>query len=234
MSVEGKVVLITGSSSPVGIRLAELFVEAGALTALSVRRSRDVETLQRRFFDRLTHPLILRCDLQQEDEIVRAVHRVVDRYGRIDVVINAVSITGPKLPVINYPVDPWRNVLATNLTGAYLVCREALPWMERQGGGSIINVTSAWGSQIKPQGGAFIISTQALEGLTQLLAAEHRGTGVRINSVEIPGGLTGDAAEDAQWTLPFLWLASDEAGSVTGRKIQAMGFKQPASTTPVN
>lgn len=234
MSVKGKVVLITGSASPVGVRLADSFAESGAELALSVRRSADVDTLQRHFGNQLTPPLILQCDLQFEEDIVRSIHRVVNRYGRIDVVVNAVAVTGPRLPVINYPVDPWRNVLATNLTGTYLVCREALPWMERQGGGSIINVMHSHGGQIKAQGGAFLVSTHALEGLTQLLAAEHRGSGVRVNSIEFAGSLS-DASEDSEdWTQPFLWLASDEAANVTGQKIRAMGFKVPVTSSKIH
>lgn len=234
MSIKGKVVLITGSSSPVGVRLAESFAESGAELALSVRRSADVDLLQRRFADRLTPPLILQCDLQFEEDIVRAIHRVVNRYGRIDVVVNAATVTGPRLPVVNYPVDPWRNVLATNLTGTYLVCREALPWMERQGGGSIINVTHSQGGQIKAQGGAFLVSTHALDGLTQLLATEHRGSGVRVNSIEFAGS-PADASDDGEdWTQPFLWLASDEAANVTGQKIRALGFKVPVTSSKIH
>lgn len=234
MSVQGKIVLITGSSSPVGLRLAESFADAGALLALAVRRNSEVNDINRRFADRAIPPFVLRCDLQFEEEIVRAIHRVVNRYNRLDVVVNAAAVSGPKLPVINYPVDPWRNVLATNLTGAYLVCREALPWMERQGGGSIINVTHAVGRQIKPQGGAFVVSTHALEGLTQLLAAEHRGSGVRVNSVEFPGGLSDETDNSEDWTQPFLWLAGDDAINVTGQKIRVMGFKAPLANSNIH
>lgn len=230
MSIEEKVVLITGATSPIGSRLAEAFAAKGARLALCVRRVQEVDLIERSLQQKNIAALALPCDLRYEEDVVRMIHRVVRRFGRIDVVVNAASVYGPKLPIINYPVDPWRNILATNLTGSYLICREVLPWMERQGGGSIINLTGSSTAGARPSSGAYVVSTHAVEGLTRLLATEHRSAGIRVNCIDlgalIPESSHADGSED--WTAAFLWLASDESAAISGERICAEKFVKPA------
>ncbi len=230
VSLKEKVVLITGATGPIGRRLVEVFASAGAQLAVSVRRPHEVDTMERALRPLDVSLMAVPCDLRYEEDVVRMIHRIVRRFGRIDVVVNAASVAGPKLPIVNYPVDPWRNILATNLTGSYLVCREVLPWMDRQGGGSIINVTSNLAGTGRPEWGAYFVSTHAIEGLTRLLASEHRSTGVRINCVDIgePRSEGPLAADGADWAEAFLWLASDESASINGERICAGKFVKPA------
>jgi NAD(P)-dependent dehydrogenase (short-subunit alcohol dehydrogenase family) len=151
--------------------------------------------------------------------------------------INAASIAGPRLAVVDYPVDPWRNVIATNVTGAYLVCREVLPWMTRQGSGSIINMTSHVAAPTKSIFGASLVASHGVEGLTQILASELRGSGVRVNTVEVsshhfepPDPLDPlhpiQSEPPTDWTRAFLWLASDESALHSGERIRAAEFGQ--------
>lgn len=203
------------------------------MLALCVRRSSDVPTFQQSADDRTAQAVVVSCDLRYEEDVVRMVHRVVQRLGRIDVVINAASILGPKLPVVDYPVEPWRNVIATNLVGTYLVCREVLPWMLRQGSGSIINVTSSVTTDIEPNWGAHLVSASGIDGLTGLLAAEVKGSGVCVNTVEMPAphsasdGVGGDS--DGDWANAFLWLAGEDSADISGERIRATGFALPSS-----
>ncbi len=159
-SLEDKVVLLTGATGPMGCALLDAFLDADAKLALCVRRMAHLPDLEQRLARRLEHTLIVPCDLRYEENVVRMIHRVVQRFGRIDVIVNAAYILGPLVPIMDYPVDPWRDVLATNLTGTYLVCREALPWMTRQGSGSIINVTTSLTGAVKPRWGVRIRSTR--------------------------------------------------------------------------
>jgi NAD(P)-dependent dehydrogenase (short-subunit alcohol dehydrogenase family) len=225
-SIADKVVLLTGSTGPMGSALLDAFLDAGAKLALCVRRMAHLPELEQRLAQRHEHTLIVPCDLRYEENVVRLMHRVVQRFGRIDVIVNAAYILGPLVPIMDYPVDPWRDVIATNLTGTYLVCREALPWMTRQGSGSIINVTTSLTGDVKPQWGAYAVACHAVEGLTRLLAAELDGTGVRVNALDI-GEMQPDltpATPAASWTNAFLHLAGDDSAGRSGECIRAADF----------
>jgi len=225
-SIEDKVVLLTGSTGPMGRALLDAFLDAGAKLALCVRRMAHLPDLEQRLAERLEHTMIVPCDLRYEENVVRMIHRVVQRFGRIDVIVNAAYVLGPQVPIMEYPVDPWRDVVATNLTGTYLVCREALPWMTRQGSGSIINVTTSLTRDVKPRWGAYAVTGYAVEGLTRLLASELDGTGVRVNAVDIgemqPNLAPATPAE--VWTNAFLHLASDESSARNGECVRADDF----------
>ncbi len=224
-SVRGKVVLITGATGPMGRSLVDAFSKAGARLALCVRRMAHLPELEQLLTDQHEHAMIVPCDLRYEENVVRLVHRVVQRFGRIDVVVNAAFICGPRVPVVDYPAEPWRDVIATNLTGAYLLCREALPWMTRQGSGSIIHMTSSLASSVRPAGGAYMVGNVAIEGLTRLLAAELMGTGVRVNCVDV-GTMTAhhEPADGEGWTGAFLWLAGDDSAGQSGERVRAADF----------
>lgn len=216
--------MITGAKGDAGRALADAFARSGADLALAVRRVGDVAAIDRQFALRGQFPLMQVCDLRYEEDIVRMVHRVVRRFGRIDAVINAGSASGPRLRLVDYPVEPWRNVLATNLTGTFLVCREVLPWMERQGGGSIINVIQTGGREV---GAANAIACRAIEGLTQQLAVEAKALGVRVNAVDLPlfqpaEGLT----ESDGWTETFVWLVHESSAAATGRRISTAEYQK--------
>jgi len=221
-----KVVLIAGATGPVGGRLIGAFSAAGAQLALCVRRLSDMPDMERTLKKLHTQALVIPCDLRFEEDVVRLVHRVIQRLGRIDVVVNAASVVGPRLTVSDYPIEPWRNVFATNVTGTYLLCREVSPWMRRQGGGSIINVTSSMTATPQPQLGAYYVAAQSIEGLTKLLALELKDDGVRVNTIRLAEDAVLPDQEDPQpdWTRAFLWLAGDDSIATSGTRIATAEF----------
>lgn len=222
-SLHGKVVLITGATAPMGRELIDAFLAAGCKLALCVRRMAHLPELEQHLADHVARTMIVPCDLRYEENVVRMIHRVVHRFGRLDAIVNAACILGPKLPLVDYPMDPWRDVMATNVTGVYLVCREALPWMVRQKAGSIVNITTSLTTNVKAQSGAYFVSNCAIEGLTRLLAAELKGTGVRVNCVDV-GTMTADirpAGGGDAWVRTILRLASDESGGQSGERVRA-------------
>lgn len=236
MSLAGKVILITGSTSPLGRRLVEAFAEAGGRLALCVRRVADVDITERRLLARGIEASAYPCDIRFEEDVVRMVHRVTRRYGRIDVVVNAARAAAPRLSITDYPVDPWRNVLATHVTGSFLVCREVLPWMIRQKEGSIINVTQGAGGAVRSDWTPHVVAAYATEGLTRLLLSQVRGTGIRVNTVEVgPPQHEGHFERRAGWADAFLWLAGPESAATTGQVIRAAEYlraiEQPTDPT---
>ena len=226
LSIQGKIVLITGATGRIGRPIVEAFARAEAIVTITTRRFEEAAARQEELRQAGAAATVLPCDLRYEEDVVRTVHRVAQRFGRIDVVINAAIIVGPRLSTVDYPIDPWRDVIATNVTGAFLVCREVLPWMIRRGAGSIVNITDALAGSRGGKSAAYGISMATVDSLTRQLAGDVKGTGVRVNAVDI-GQLTlaprGPAVK-SDWTEPFLWLADDESGRVTGQRIQGKGF----------
>lgn len=225
-SLRDKVVLLTGATGPVGRTLVRRFLDSGAKLALCVRRTESSLDLERMLAGRDADAMIVPCDLRHEENVVRMVHRVAQRFGRIDVAVNAASISGPQLGIAEYPAEPWCNVTATNLHGTYFVCREVLPWMIRQHAGSIINITSTLTAASRAQWGACAVSQHAIEGLTKLLASEMEDSGVRINTIDIgePQSQPDGVRTEVGWTNAFLWLAGDESADKNGEHIRAADF----------
>lgn len=226
-TVRDKVVLLTGSTGPMGRVLVDAFLDGGARLALCVRRMANLPPLEQSLADRDASAMIIPCDIRYEENVVRMVHRVVQRFGRIDAIVNTAAIMGPKLALIDYPAEPWRDVISTNVTGAFLICREALPWMVRQRSGSIVHVTTSLTSSVKAESGAYLVGNHAIEGLTRLLASELKGKGVRVNTVDV-GTMNADlmpAAPTTDWVRVFLWLVSDDSSGQTGEKLSAAAFK---------
>jgi len=147
--------------------------------------------------------------------------------------------------LLDYPPEEFRRVIDTNLVAPFLLIRKILPAM-LENGGSIINVTSDAGINGYPGWGAYGISKFGLEGLSQTWASELEDTAIRVNWVD-PGNMNTDmhrAAEPdedpAQWAEPstvtevFLYLASDEARNVTGKRFQAQEDWKPSHLAQEN
>lgn len=228
MSLDGKIILITGATGALGRRLTQAFADEGAHLALAARTFHALYEMENELLGRNRKAVAFPCDVRYEDEVIRLVHRVVNRFGRIDCLITAASASGPRQPVLDYPLDPWRDVISTNLTGTFLMCREVLPWMLRQNAGSIINVTSGVTSG-KAGFGAYLASKCAVEGMTRMLAAETRESGVRVNMVDvgIPKSEKRAAEFPAEVVSPFTWLAADESSKTNGKRIVAAEFTMP-------
>jgi NAD(P)-dependent dehydrogenase (short-subunit alcohol dehydrogenase family) len=179
------------------------------------------------------------ADLANAEDIRRLIATVRGRFGRLDVLVNNAGILGPHARLADYPDDDWDAVVAVNLTAVFRVSKAALPLMSR--GGSIINVSSGVGRVGRAGWGAYCVSKFGVEGMTQVLAEELRDQGIRVNAVNPGGTRTAMRAaaypdEDPE-TLPtpddlvpiFVFLASAESEGMTGRSLDARGWR-PVST----
>lgn len=224
MDVRDKVVLVTGGSRGLGKRLVEHLCGAGASVAFCARRYVDLAPIEAGVTQNGGRAMAMACDVRLEDEVVRLVHRVVQRFGRIDAVVNCAAVPGPRVPISRYPLDPWRDVLDTNLNGTYLVCREAIGTLARSGG-SIVNVSDPIAQAGDAERGAYLVSKCAIEGLTRMLAEELRPSGVRVNVLD-PGPNYQERQEppdlrDQARMQIVQFLISDVSRTLTGTRIDA-------------
>lgn len=237
MGLAGRVVLVTGGVRGVGAGISAVFAEQGATVITCARRA--VEGLPYEF-----HP----CDIRDEEAVQALIDAIVERHGRLDVVVNNAGgspyvLTAESSPKFN------RKIIELNLIGALLVSQFANEKMQAQvGGGSIVNICSLSGRRPSPGTGAYGAAKAGLESLTQTVAVEW-GPKVRVNALVVGMVETeqadlfyGDAdsiaaisknvplgrlakPEDVGWAAAF--LASDAASYISGASLEVHGGGEP-------
>jgi NAD(P)-dependent dehydrogenase (short-subunit alcohol dehydrogenase family) len=240
--LDGKVVIVTGASSGLGVAFAHCFAEAGADVVLGARR---VEKLERvadsvRSTGRRVHTVA--TDVADPDQCQRLVDEAMAKFGRVDVLVNNAGV-GTAVPATRETPEQFRSVIDVNLNGCYWMAQAAGRVM--QPGSSIINISSVLGITTGglPQA-AYAASKAGLNGLTRDLAQQWTGRrGIRVNSVapgffvsemtdtyqpgylekvlqRVPAGRMGEGSELA---ATVVFLASDAAGYVTGQTLPVDG-----------
>ena len=235
--LRGKVVMITGASRGLGRALALACAREGARVIINSRDAGSLDPVAGEAREAGAEVLAIPADVSRSTHVALLVDSAVEQFGRVDVLVNNAGLLGPRVPIEEYPEDEWRRVLDANLTAPFLLARATIPRMPE--GGSIINVTSGVSVEGRPEWGAYSVSKFGVEGLTQILAAELKDRGIRVNSVD-PGGMRTEMRAAAypdedpttritpeENTAVFLYLASDESRDVTGKRFKAQEF-QPA------
>ena len=235
----GKVALITGSSKGLGHALAHAFAEAGAAVVLNARDEAALEATRRELEAKGAQALAVRADATQPDEIARLVDAALSHFDRLDVLINNAGTLGPspRPAMSDFAGADLAEIFRVNVIGPVRMTQAVLPHMRAHGGGSIVNVTSDAGQTGYPGWGGYGAAKAALELLTQSWAAELEGSGVRINAVNPgdlntemqqlanPGEDVSDRLDPFSVTSVFVWLASDAAAEVTGKRFDAADFE---------
>ena len=197
-SLDGRVVLVTGSSRGIGAEVAVKAAGEGATVAVHYREAADdaARTLERARAAGGDGDCF-RADLADGSAAEGLVEAVLERFGRLDGLVNNAGLTQVG-PFLEMPVDEWDAVIQTDLSAAFHTCRVAIPAMLDQGGGSIVNVASRLGQMGIPETAAYSAAKAGLIGLTRSLAREFGGRGIRVNAVA-PGftvtEMTADLAE---------------------------------------
>jgi NAD(P)-dependent dehydrogenase (short-subunit alcohol dehydrogenase family) len=242
--LEDKIALVTGGGSGIGKTLALGFAHAGADVAVAGRRLQRLEETVREIRKLGREGLAVRTDVTKSEDVQRMVERVLERFGRIDILLNAAGINA-RFPAEEVPEEVWDGVLETNLKGTFLCCQAVGRVMIEGGGGRIINI----GSLTSQIGIGTIAPYSASKGgvlqLTRALAAEWARYGIRVNCIG-PGyfrtEMTQALFEDKRWVrkamdrIPMkrfgevedligvaIFLASDASDYVTGQIIYVDG-----------
>jgi NAD(P)-dependent dehydrogenase (short-subunit alcohol dehydrogenase family) len=196
---EDKVVLVTGAASGIGQATAIRFAREGAFVGLLDRNAEGMEGTVRLIDDRMR----IRCepaDLRDEPAIVDAVARVAAWKGRLDVVVNVAGVC-PSEEYFDAPRSHWDTVVEINLRGTYVVAREGARVMIQQGGGSIVNVSSALGLVGDPSLITYCATKGGVSAMTRALALKLAPHHIRVNSIS-PGGVATPLFDDWVAQLP--------------------------------
>ena len=234
--LQGKVALITGASQGLGRALALAYAKEGASLVVNSRSEESIRPVAEEVEGLGAEVLAVAADVSKGEDARRLVEEAAGRFGGIDVLVNNAGLLGPRVAIEDYPEEEWRRVIDANLTGPYLVSKAAVPHLRE--GASIINVVSGVSIEGRAEWGAYSVSKFGVEGLSQILAAELEGRGVRSNAVD-PGGMRTEMRaaaypdEDPQTritpeenTAVFLYLASDQSKGVTGERFKAQEFQR--------
>jgi len=183
----GLVAIITGASRGIGRSTAEMFAQHGARVVVCSRTNDEVNATIASIQAKGGIVIGRRTDIGSPRQAQALVKLTVRRFGKVDVLINNAGILGPRVPLSEYPIADWDEVIRINLSGTYYMTRAVVPFMMRQQNGCVINVTSSLGRQGRAGWGAYAVSKFGVEGLTQVFAEELRPDRVRVFAFN-PGG----------------------------------------------
>ncbi len=254
MDFEGKTVLITGGASGIGGAASELFAEQGADVVIADINGELAEAKATEIRAKGFSAMAIRCDVCSSEEAEQTVRKVLDRFGRIDVFVNNAGGTHGSTSsgnVEDYTPEEFDRVVKLNLYAPFYFCRCIVPVMKKQGGGSIVVVSSGAGrttSRSEVGRIPYAASKAGQLGLVRQLALENAPYGIRVNSVApglirstdyIENNWLSNTEEQKQATLNkiplrrrgeseeiadgILFLASDQASYITGHCLDING-----------
>ncbi|HMI58028.1 MAG TPA: SDR family oxidoreductase, partial [Gemmatimonadaceae bacterium] len=235
----------TGERTGIGRATAVAFAEEGARVVVSGRREREGKELEKELRDLGAEAEFIKSDVRQDDDMRALVDMTVARFGRLDAAVNCAGTEGARGLVTEQTAETYAETFDTNVLGTLLSMKHELRVMLPQGSGSIVNVSSAYGSVSAAGASVYVASKHAVEGLTKSAALEVAGSGVRVNVVAPgttdTGMLTRFTNTDANKaalvsTVPFkrlarpeeiakviVFVASPDASYMTGASIPVDG-----------
>lgn len=184
--LDGKVIIITGGSGAIGLAIAEVAAREGARLMLVGRDEGRLREAAQRLEADGREIATWSADCTRWDDVKGYVDATLERFGRVDGLVNNAGIEGQIAPLAEYPEDAWDSVLELDLKGVFLGIRHAVPAMMEQGSGAIVNTSSVGGERGVPGGPAYNAAKAGLAGLTRQAAVEAGRAGVRVNAV-LPG-----------------------------------------------
>ncbi len=213
------VVLITGALTGIGRAAATIFAQQGARVVVSGRRDKEGQALAAELQALGAEAIFVRTDVRNDDDVRKLVDQTINRFGRLDIAVNNAGTEGSPGPVTEQTAGSYAATFNTNVLGTLLSMKHELRAMLPRGSGSIVNVSSAYGSVGAAGASVYVASKHAVEGLTKSAALEVAGTGVRVNVVA-PGttdtGMltrftnTNENKAALVSTVPFKRLATPE------------------------
>lgn len=248
MRLAGKIAIITGAGSGIGHQAAKLFAAEGATVMVADRNLPDAEKAVAEIAADGGKAMAHKVDVSQEGEVKVMIEQAVADHGQLDILVNNAGF-GFAGTVVNTSEADWDALMAVNVKGVFFGCKYAIPVMERQGGGAIVNTASAVANIGITDRAAYVASKGAVAALTRAMAIDHVAAKIRINCVapgtiespyfaeifakspnaaELRHGLEQRQAmerlgQPIEIARAMLFLASDESSFCTGTTLVADG-----------
>ena len=240
-SVEGKVTIVTGAGTGIGVHIAKRFAEAGAPVVLASRKIENLDRVRHEIVQGGGRAMAMACDVRSPEDVDRLVEATCKEYDRIDVLVNNHGASF-RCGVLDMTPNGWNTIVAINLTGTFLLCRAAGRVMRDQGGGNIINISSTAGVHGDPAMAHYAAAKAGVINFTRSLADELAPYNIRVNCIapgpivtegflevlkargEVPKNLGRGMVLD-RWgecdeiAYPVLFLASEASSFTTGETI---------------
>jgi 3-oxoacyl-[acyl-carrier protein] reductase len=241
-SLKDKAAVVTGASQGIGRATALALAEAGAKVVVAARNEEKLEELAGAIADAGGEAFALKMNVADAEQVKAGFKQVIEKFGRLDILVNNAAVTRDGL-AMRMKKDDWDAVLQTNLTGAHLCIQQALPTMMKARAGRIINISSIVAQMGNAGQANYVAAKAGLIGLTKAIAIEIASRGITVNAVapgfietpmtdvlpdkvkeelkvRIPLGRMGSARDVA---AAIVFLASDEAGYITGHVLNVNG-----------
>jgi NAD(P)-dependent dehydrogenase (short-subunit alcohol dehydrogenase family) len=243
---EGKVALVTGGSYGIGRAAAIAFAQRGAKVVIADIDVKNGEETIRRIKEVGGEAIFVRTDVSQAKEVEALINKTVETYGGLDCAFNNAGIHGEFISLVDFSEDDWNHIIDVNLKSVWLCMKYEIPQMLMQGGGAIVNTSSAAGLIGAPSNPAYPASKHGVVGITKSTALEYARTGIRVNCV-CPGPIRTGMHESLVSTSPdivkamgnkvpmgrigepeevvgaVMWLCSEAASFVTGHALPVDG-----------
>jgi 3-oxoacyl-[acyl-carrier protein] reductase len=241
-SLKDRVALVTGASQGIGRATALALASAGARVVAAARNSEKLASVVQEIAAAGGEALAVQMDVADAEQVKAGFRQAIERFARLDILVNNAAITRDGLAV-RMKADDWDAVLRTNLTGAHLAIQQALAVMLRQRHGRIINVSSVVAETGNAGQANYVAAKAGLIGLTRAIATEVSSRNITVNAVapgfvvspmtdplpqSVKDGLLariplGRMGQDSEIAAALVFLASDEAGYITGHVLDVNG-----------
>ena len=194
MDYRDKVVIVTGGTKGIGFGCVRAFLDAGSKVIFCARNQDEGEALTAELSSK-GDVFFVKCDVSKTEEIQDLIDKTIEKYGRIDCLVNNAGWHPPHKPIDDFTVKEFREVLDLNLVSIFAACKYALPYL-RKTQGNIINMSSLVGAMGQLHAVTYVASKGAITSFTKALAIDEAEHGVRVNSVS-PGNIYTPLWQDA-------------------------------------
>jgi len=237
MDLKDKVAIVTGGGSGIGEHTAKLFARHGGKVVVSDINEEGGNRVVKDIRDNGGNAIFVKADTANHEDSKKTVDAAVEKFGKLDIAVNNAGVGGPQSKIGETDIEAWNSVIAINLNGVFYGMRYQIPAMQKNKGGSIINMASILSQVGFATSGGYVSAKHGIVGLTKNGALEYAAEGIRVNAVG-PGfiktplidenlpqeqqdqlaqmhpiGRLGKPEEVAELCL---WLASDKASFVNG------------------
>ncbi len=191
--LDGKIAIVTGSSSGIGKAIALRFAQEGATVVVAARRFYKCEETVAQIESAGGRAWALQTDIADESQVEQLMAETIRRHQRLDILVNNAGIFGGRR-LGETSTDAFDEVMRTNVRGTFFCCRTVFGYMKKQGGGTIINVSSVAGVQAWSGTGTYSASKHAVMALTKSLADEGRAYRIKVSAL-CPGGVADELVD---------------------------------------